>query len=126
MKNNRINNVFEEMKNSDIPQMIISDPASIFYLTGKWINPGERLLALYLNVDGDHKIFINKLFPVTEDLGIEKIWFDDTEDAIEIIAKYVEKDKTIGIDKKLACKIFVKAYGARWRSRFCKLINFSR
>ena len=29
--------------------MIISDPAVIFYLTGAWIRPGERLLVLYLN-----------------------------------------------------------------------------
>ena len=33
------------MEAEGIPQMIISDPAVIFYLTGAWIHPGERLLA---------------------------------------------------------------------------------
>ena len=53
--------------------MIISDPVAIFYLTGKWIFPGERLLALYLNVNGNHQMIINKLFPQERDLGVEPV-----------------------------------------------------
>ncbi len=60
------------MKERKIPQMLISDAPAIFYLTGKWIHTGERLIALYLNENGNHKLFINELFPVTEDLGVEK------------------------------------------------------
>ncbi len=37
----------------DMPQMIITDPVSIFYMPDKWIIPGERMLALYINVNGD-------------------------------------------------------------------------
>ena len=84
------------MEEHEIPQMIISDPVAIFYLTGKWIFPGERLLALYLNVNGNHKMMINKLFPQESDLGVDIIYYDDIEDGVEILSKYVEKDKTMG------------------------------
>lgn len=108
MKENRLNRVLNEMRERGIPQMIISDSASIFYLTGKWIDPGERLLALYLNINGDHKFFINKLFPVTEDLGIEKIWYDDTEDGVKLISRYVNKDKVMGIDKNWPARFLLR------------------
>ncbi|HBL8578928.1 TPA: aminopeptidase P family N-terminal domain-containing protein, partial [Clostridioides difficile] len=71
MKAQRLNAVLEQMKKDDISQMLVSDPTSIFYLTGVLIHPGERLLALYLNLNGNNKLFINELFPVSEDLGVE-------------------------------------------------------
>lgn len=87
------------MKEKDMPQMIIADPLTIFWLTGKMIVPGERLLALYLNVNGNHKLVINELFPQEKDLGVELVWYNDVQDAVEILSQFVEKDKPIGIDK---------------------------
>ena len=63
MDQGKVFRVLKAMEEQGIPQMIVADPVAIFYLTGKWIFPGERLLALYLNVNGDHKMVINKLFP---------------------------------------------------------------
>ena len=99
MDQTKVSRILEKMKEQGMPQMIISDPPAIYYLTGKWIHPGERLLALYLNVNGDHKLVINKLFPQEKDLGVELVWYDDVEDAVEILSRFVEKDKPIGIDK---------------------------
>lgn len=95
----KLGKILEKMNEQGMPQMIISDPPAIFYLTGKWIIPGERMLALYLNVNGNHKLVINKLFPQERDLGVELVWYDDVEDAVEILSQFVEKDKPIGIDK---------------------------
>ncbi len=53
-----------------MPQTIITDQISIFYMLDKWIIPGERMLALYINVDGDVQLVLNKLFPQTEDLEL--------------------------------------------------------
>ena len=50
----KLNAILKSMEEQNLPQMIISDPPAIFYLTGKWIIPGERCLALYLNVNGNH------------------------------------------------------------------------
>lgn len=99
MDQGKLNRILTKMEAQGMPQMIISDPPTIYYLTGKWIHPGERLLALYLNVNGNHKLVINKLFPQDKDLGVELVWYDDVEDAVEILSRFVEKDKPIGIDK---------------------------
>ncbi|MDF2547589.1 MAG: proline dipeptidase [Anaerosolibacter sp.] len=104
----RLAKVLTKMEESNIPQMIISDPASIFYLTGKWIHPGKRMLALYLNTRGNHKLFINELFPVSEDLGVEKVWFKDTDEPIQLLSGYVDKDKPMGIDKNWPAKFLLR------------------
>ena len=46
MNEGRTQKILKAMEENSIPQMIISDPVAIFYLTGKWIHPGERMLAL--------------------------------------------------------------------------------
>ena len=99
MDTGKLNRILGAMKEKDMPQMIIADPLTIFWLTGKMIVPGERLLALYLNVNGNHKLVINELFPQEKDLGVELVWYNDVQDAVEILSQFVEKDKPIGIDK---------------------------
>ncbi|MCI5769312.1 MAG: aminopeptidase P family protein [Dorea longicatena] len=99
MDTGKLNRILDAMKEKDMPQMIIADPLTIFWLTGKMIVPGERLLALYLNVNGNHKMMINELFPQEKDLGVEIVWYNDVQDGVEILSQFVEKDKPIGIDK---------------------------
>ncbi|HDK7139438.1 aminopeptidase P family protein [Clostridium botulinum] len=118
MNQERLNKVLEGMKEREIPQMLISDAPAIFYLTGKWIHTGERLIALYLNENGNHKLFINELFPVTEDLGVEKVWFNDNQDGVEIISKYVEKDKVMGVDKNWPARFLLRLMELEGGSKF--------
>ncbi|MEF9946630.1 MAG: aminopeptidase P family protein [Lachnospiraceae bacterium] len=99
MDMNKVNRILKSMEEKGMPQMIISDPLTIFWLTGKMIVPGERLLALYLNVKGGHKMMINELFPQEKDLGVEIVWYNDIQDGVEIMSKFIEKDQPIGIDK---------------------------
>lgn len=99
MKSERVDRVLASMKEAGIPQMIVSDPISILYLTGNLVEPGERLLALYLNVDGGHKFLVNELFPQENDPGVDIVWYNDIQDGVEILSKYVVKDQPIGIDK---------------------------
>ena len=104
----RIKRVLGKMKERGLEQMLVSDPNSIFYLTGKWILPNERLLALYLSADGGHKLFVNKLFKVDGDIGMEKVWFSDTDPGCEIIASYTDHEKPLGIDKKMAARFLLE------------------
>ena len=99
MKENRVSQVLKKMKENNIPQFLVSDPLSIFYLTGYFLNPGERLFSLYLSEKGDHKLFVNALFPIEEDLGVEKIIFTDTDNSIEVVANHIDKSATVGVDK---------------------------
>ncbi|MCI8863964.1 MAG: aminopeptidase P family protein [Lachnospiraceae bacterium] len=108
MYGERIRKVLENMKKEGLDQMLVTDPPSIFYLTGKWILPGERLLALYLRADGAHKLFVNRLFTVDGDIGAEKMWFSDTDPGCRFIARYTDPQKPLGIDKKMAAKFLLE------------------
>lgn len=99
MKENRVKNVIRAMKEQELNQMIVTSAPSIFYLTGKWISPGERMIALYLNTNGNHKLIVNKLFPIYEDLGVDIKWYTDIEDPVEILCEFVDKEEKLGIDK---------------------------
>ena len=100
MYQERIDRVLKNMEEMGLEQMIVTDPPSIFYLTGKWILPNERLLALYLNKNGNHKLFVNRLFTVDGDAGMEKVWFSDTDPGCQIIAGYTDHDKPLGLTKR--------------------------
>ena len=97
-----------KLTENGVSQMLISDPASIFYLTGKMIDPGERFFALLINADGENKIFINSLFTVPEELGAEKVWFSDEDDPCGIAARYIDRDKTLGVDKNLPARFLLR------------------
>lgn len=115
-----------------LSQMLIFDPVSIFYLTGRMINPWERLYALYLNRNGSHRILINRLYTVPEDLGVEKIWFSDTDDSIALLIECVDSTSALGVDKNMparfllplmngnAATAFVDASGCVDMARACK------
>ena len=95
MKTSRLKNVLKHMEENKIPQLIVTSAQSIFYLTGKMIHSGERLIALYLDINGNHKFLVNKLFPIHEDLGIEIVWYDDIENPIDKLEKIVTTPNTI-------------------------------
>ena len=98
MYEKRIQRVLDAMADMGLEQMIISDPDSIWYLTGFYVFPFERLYALYLRRDGRHKFFLNKMFPTPEN-DFEQVWFSDTDDYVAILASHVDGTKPIGIDK---------------------------
>lgn len=122
MKIQRVQKILERMDNDGISQAIVSDPYAIFYLTGLMLNPGERLFALLLDGDGNHKLFINELFPLDKDYGVEPVIFNDTEDSVAIVASYVKNGITIGVDKNWPAKFLL---GLMDHKKEGKFINFS-
>ncbi|MDU1583787.1 MAG: Xaa-Pro peptidase family protein [Peptoniphilus harei] len=99
MHKNRIDRLIKKMKENNLAHLIISDPYAIFYLLDIKIEPGERALAIYLHRDGDLKLLINELFPQEGDIAADLIWYNDVEDGIEKLSKYIKEDEVIGIDK---------------------------
>ena len=108
MKKARLERLVKAMEEAHLKQLLVTDPTSIFYLTGKLIDPGERMLALYIDVEGNNKLFINELFPVEEDLGVEKIWFNDTDDPIKLLVPYLDNNSTLGIDKNWPARFLLR------------------
>ncbi len=99
LNKSRFDRILKEMDNKNIPQLLITDAYAIYYLTGKMIDSGERMLVLYINKDRVAKLVINELFPQEEDLGVELVWYNDVNDGVEILSKHIAKYETIGVDK---------------------------
>ena len=107
MKLSRTNKILEKMKQKGINQALISDSYSIFYLTEYLEHPGERFFAVLLDENGDHKLFINALFPLEKDLGLEKVVYSDTDNPIELLAKIIPNASVVGIDKVLPARFLL-------------------
>jgi Xaa-Pro dipeptidase len=67
-------------------------------------------------------MFINELFPVTEDLGVEMIWFNDTQNSVEIVSNGIDRTGTIGVDKNWPAKFLLALMDL---CPDCKFINSS-
>ncbi|BBE30948.1 proline dipeptidase [Tepiditoga spiralis] len=103
----RMNKAIENMQKNGIDQMLVTTTSDIFYLTGEWIDPGERFLGLLLNSNGDKKLFINKLFPV-KTKNIKSFIYEDKENPIEIFSSHINKNKRLGIDKNWSAKFLIE------------------
>lgn len=106
METERIDRVLQAMKAKGLTQMIVCDPQSIDYLTGVYIEPMERLFALYLRTDGQHIFFFNKLFTVPQ-TSIQAVWFTDTDDFIGMMAQRMQAGQPLGIDKEWTARFLL-------------------
>lgn len=107
MKQNRVDAVLKGLEDMGLSQILITDPLSIFYLTGRMIYPLERFYALYLNQKGAHKIFINQLESVPEDLGVEKVRFSDTDPYMDLVIQAVDSREPLGVDKNMSARFLL-------------------
>lgn len=112
MEKERIARVAERLKAMGLYQTLISSPASLFYLTGKWIFPGERMVALYLNDLGEVTLFANRLFALRGTVDIPLVEYDDTEDCIALLAERLMPGE-IGIDKDWPSRFTIRLMEAR-------------
>ena len=106
MKQERLNRVIANMGEENLRQIIISDPDSIYYLTGIGYDPGERLLALYINDDGQAHLFNNHMFPQQPQDGLEIHFYDDVDDVMGMVASVVHSG-VLGVDKFLRAKFML-------------------
>jgi Xaa-Pro dipeptidase len=88
-----------------LSQAVVSDPLSIWYLTGYYTEPYERFLALYLG-STDTILFVNRLFPDAHGVCEHVVTFSDTDDPIPLLTARCDHTSPLRIDKDLA---------ARWR-----------
>ena len=57
------------------------------------------MVTLLLKASGEHKLIVNKLFPVEEDLGIDLVWYEDTDKPGRYISALLDESEKIGVDK---------------------------
>ena len=114
MYEERIKRVLAAMEQMGLEQMLVSDPDSIWYLTGYDVFPFERLYAFYLRKDGQHKLFLNKLFPVPE-APYEQVWFSDTDD-------YLAKEHLYSTEPNCSRRRlhYIKHLSSKYRESGCR------
>ena len=103
MKTERLLKVLGGMKAMNLKQLLISSPYSIFYLTGKKVAPGERMLALLVRENGECLLFANRLFALTPVEGAELIEYSDTDNCVDVLAARLSPGK-LGVDKDWPCR----------------------
>ena len=103
---NRINNVTALLKQKNLDSLVIADPYNIWYLSGIWNEPYERMYVLYLEQNGKAKLFVNRLFNIPEN-SFETFWFTDTDDCVKLLADNIIKSGTLGIDKIWSAKFLI-------------------
>lgn len=108
MNREKLNNILLAMKQNCVSQLLISDPAVIYYLTGVSIQPGERMLVLVLRQDGNHRFFINDLFRQTRDLGVPITYYNDTEDGVALVAKALIPGEAVAVDKNWPARFLLR------------------
>jgi len=108
MNQKRINAVLDEMAHRGIDHLIISEPSSIHYLTDYENHPGERMYVLLLSLDGDHHLFLNRLFYLDRELDIDIVWYEDIQDGAAIVAQYLQNANCVGVDKNWEAKFLMK------------------
>ncbi len=106
MKASRVETVIRNMRKNGLEQIIISDPDSMYYLSGIGYDPGERLMAMYLDANGNAHLFNNHMFPQEPQDGLNIHLYDDTDDYMGMVAGVV-KPGPIGIDKYWQAKFLL-------------------
>lgn len=108
MRENRVENVLQVMRRMGISQMVITDPASVFYLTEHYEDPFERFWALLLKENGDRKLIANRLFVLPEVKDIDILWYSDGESGPETLAPFVDAEEPLGIDGAMKAKFLLE------------------
>lgn len=107
LEKERVRGAITKLEALGVEQMLICEPYAIYYFLGKMFYGGERFTALLIKKDEGHKLFLNKLFPKPEDLGVDIVWLEDTDNAPEIATTYMDADKQLGVDKELPAKFLL-------------------
>ena len=98
MNEERVKRVLKAMEEKGLEQMLVTDPSSIFYLTGHYEEPMERFWALCLRADGVHSLAANRLFFLPEVKGVEILWHSDGESGPKRLCSRIKKDWVLGVD----------------------------
>ena len=112
MNQARLARVLRNMERDGLTQIVISSTASVYYLTGYWVEPMERMLALYIRADGTCRLFANALFALEPQEGLELVLHQDS-DAPTAALSAALLPGTLGVDKAWPSKFLIALLAAR-------------
>ena len=108
MDNHRIASVLDNLAAQGLSQLLVCDPRSIQYLTGAYVEPGERFLGLLLRAGETRPtLFLNELFTAPADIEAEVVSFNDTGDPLALLAERCDAGAALGCDKNLPARFLI-------------------
>lgn len=120
MQQERLNRVRETMEKQGIAQLILTQEQHIFYFTGSWVHPLDRLDALVVGMDSCRMLCYN--LAVLETAGCETIVYSDTGKTVNVLSSLLA-DLPTGVDAQMQSRFLLpliqKRPGIRWRVADC-------
>lgn len=98
MKSERLDRVLAYMAQENLEQILVTLPASVFYLTGLWVEPHERLLALYIEAGGQVTLYANALFGLSSSPDLRVVNHEDGSPPLSQLAAEIRPGR-LGIDR---------------------------
>lgn len=98
MEQSRVSRVTAEMRAAGLSQILITATTSVYYLTGFWVEPHERLLALYLDAGGKAVLYGNEIFGLPSTPELPVVTHRDGEDPVAALAGAL-RPGSLGVDK---------------------------
>ncbi len=103
----RVETVMHNLKQRGLSHLLVCDPRSIQYLTGAYVEPGERFLGLVLADDAEPTLVLNELFTVPDTSACAVRLYSDTDDPLALVATLCDADQPLGCDKNLAARFLL-------------------
>lgn len=101
----RLNRVRNNMEEEGLEQILVTSTASVYYLTGQWVEPHERMIAVYVTMD-ECVVFGNEIFGLPAIEGAELILHTDSDSPVQALSRRVRPGR-IGIDKGWASRFLI-------------------
>ncbi|MDO5043604.1 MAG: Xaa-Pro peptidase family protein [Slackia sp.] len=118
MKTARVAKLCEKMRERSVDLAVISSKENLYYFTGAYLDPMERLLALVIHSDGSSQYFVNRLFFVDPSVQTELIFWDDTEDPVAMMAKVIPDGANVVIDQDWPARFLLGLMEAQPNARY--------
>lgn len=106
MNQNRLYRVVENMAAQGLGQIVVTSTASVYYLTGIYVEPMERLLALLIRDDGSCTLYANELFAIPPQPDLPMKLHTDSDDPTADLADDLRPGR-LGVDKSWASKFLI-------------------
>ena len=107
MNLDRVERILKRAEARGIPQVLLSDPHAIAYVTGDLLHPGERFTGLLLSRASAPKLVLNRLFESPSLSEEDLIWYDDTERGALKLTPLLNASLPLAVDKKLAAEFLL-------------------
>ena len=114
----RLDKVLAKMKKMGLDIIFVADPKSIWYLTGMYNDPYERMYVLSIEADGREKIFANKLFNLKADVKTDIVLYSDSDDPVKVIIDNSRLEGVVGIDKIWPAKFLLPLLDSAGKAKF--------